>query len=233
MSELTDQQIFDRLGAIKGLPTCSQWAEGFADSIRDQIISGRTLSDRQKATCNKILKENSKEAQKSLANWKSEYKMHHKKKAMQIALYYNSQAVGYYGDIVKTILAGDVPRRGPYLKMCNNKYAKKVLAELERKPRFGTEDHIIPNSKFLSGYSFNKTMMAEAGHEEKWVSSEEQENFKKKGGIIIAIDDKILSAAKGSKRYLVLPFGSVKTYYVEERFLKKKPASKKKSKENA
>ena len=85
MSELTDQQIFDRLGAIKGLPTCSQWAEGFADSIRDQIKRGRTLSDRQKATCNKILKENSKEALKSLANWESEYKMHHKKKAMQIA----------------------------------------------------------------------------------------------------------------------------------------------------
>ena len=56
MSELTDQQIFDRLGAIKGWPTCSQWAAGFADSIRDQIKRGRTLSDRQKATCHKILK---------------------------------------------------------------------------------------------------------------------------------------------------------------------------------
>ena len=87
MSELTDQQIFDRLGTIKGLPTCSQWAAGFADSIRDQIKRGRTLSDRQKATCYKILKENSKEANRELANWATEYQMHHKKKAKQIATY--------------------------------------------------------------------------------------------------------------------------------------------------
>jgi len=226
MSELTDQQIFDRLGAIKGLPTCSQWAEGFADSIREQIKRGRTLSERQKATCNKILKENSKEAQQELANWESEYKMHHKKKAMQIALYYSSQAAGYYGDVVKTILAGDVPRRGSYLKMQNNKYAKKVLAELERKPRFGADDHIIPNTKFQTGYSFSNAMMRSTKSEE-YVSAEERNNFRQRGGVIIGIDDKIVSAAKGSKRYIVLPFGSIKTYFVEERFLKIKPKVKK------
>ena len=110
MSELTDQQIFDRLGAIKGLPTCSQWAAGFADSIRDQIKRGRTLSERQRATCNKILKENSKEAQKSLANWESEYNMHHKKKAKQIATYYSVQSGGYFRDLVRVILSDEVPR---------------------------------------------------------------------------------------------------------------------------
>jgi len=226
MSELTDQQIFDRLGAIKGLPTCSQWAEGFADSIRDQIKRGRTLSERQKATCHKILKENNKEAQKSLANWQSEYNMHHKKKAKQIATYYKSQAAGYYGDIVKDILEGKVPIRGKYLKMRNNKYAKKVLAEIERKPRFSTEDHIIPNSKFQEGYSFNAAMMS-CRNNTGYVSGNEKRNFRVRGGIIIDVDDKIHSAAKGAKRYLVLPFGSAETYWVEERFLKKKPKAKK------
>ena len=226
MSELTDQQIFDRLGAIKGLPTCSQWAAGFADSIRDQIKRGRTLSDRQKATCHKILKENSKEANRELANWASEYEMHHKKKAKQIATYYSVQSGGYFRDLVKTILADEVPPRGKYLKMRNNKYAKKVLAEIERTPRFSTEDHIIPNSKFQEGYSFNDAMMScrnNTGH----VSGNEKRNFKARGGIIIDVDDKIHSAAKGAKRYLVLPFGSAETYWVEERFLKKKAKVKK------
>ena len=127
MSDLTDQQIYDRLGKIKGLPTCSQWAAGFSESIREQIDKGRTLSDRQKVVCLKILKENNKEAQKSLANWESEYNMHHKKKATQLALYYKSQDGGYYGDIVKDILEGKVPIRGKYLKMRNNKYAKKAV----------------------------------------------------------------------------------------------------------
>ena len=226
MSELTDQQIFDRLGAIKGLPTCSQWAEGFADSIRDQIKRGRTLSERQKATCNKILKENSKEANRELANWASEYKMHHKKKAKQIATYYSVQTGGYFRDLVKTILADEVPPRGKYLKMRNNKYAKKVLAEIERKPRFSTEDHIIPNSKFQEGYSFNPAMMS-CRNNTGYVSGNEKRNFRVRGGVIIDVDDKIHSAAKGAKRYLVLPFGSAETYWVEERFLKKKAKVKK------
>ena len=226
MSDLTDQQIYDRLGKIKGLPTCSQWAEGFAESIRQQMDKGRTLSDRQKVVCLKILKENNKEAQKSLANWESEYNMHHKKKAIQLAIYYKSQAAGYYGDIVKDILEGKVPIRGKYLKMRNNKYAKKVLAEIERKPRFSTEDHIIPNSKFQDGYSFNAAMMS-CRNNTGYVSGNEKRNFKARGGIIIDVDDKIHSAAKGAKRYLVLPFGSAETYWVEERFLKKKAKVKK------
>jgi hypothetical protein len=148
------------------------------------------------------------------------------RKAKQIATYYKSQAAGYYGDLVKVILADEVPPRGKYLKMRNNKYAKKVLAEIERKPRFSTEDHIIPNSKFQDGYSFNAAMMScrnNTGH----VSGNEKRNFKARGGIIIDVDDKIHSAAKGAKRYLVLPFGSAETYWVEERFLKKKAKVKK------
>ena len=226
MSELTDQQIFDRLGAIKGLPTCSQWAEGFADSIRDQISKGRTLSLPQRAACRKIFKENSEEAQAQLANWASEYKMHHKQEANQLATYYKHQSGGYFGDLVRTILADEVPARGKYLKMRNNKFAKKVLAEIERKPRFSTDDHIIPNSKFLDGYSFKHPMMS-SRNGQSYVTGEEKTNFKSRGGIIIGIDDKICSAAKGSKRYLVLPFGSANTYWVEERFLKKKAKVKK------
>jgi hypothetical protein len=223
MSELTDQQIFDRLGAIKGLPTCTQWAEGFADSIRDQISNGRALSDRQKATCRKILDENSKEAQAQLANWASEYKMHHKREANQLATYYKHQSGGYFGDLVTTILIGEVPPRAKYIKMRNNKFAKKVLAELERKPRFSTEDHIIPNSKFQLPFT---PSMISSRDGKSWVTREEKTNFKSRGGIIIGIDDKIVSAAKGAKRYLVLPFGSVETYWCEERYLKKKPALK-------
>jgi len=227
MSDLTDQQIYERLGKIKGLPTCDQWSAGFADSIREQIAKGRTLSDRQKAVCNRILKENSEEAQQELANWESEYNNHHKKAAIKIATYYKAQAAGYYGDVVKVVLEGKIPPRGKFLKMRNNKYAKKVLAELERKPRFTIDDQIVPNSKFVTGYSFNDSMMQSTDSGAR-ADSDERLNFKRRGGIIIGVDDKITSAAKGSKRYIVLPFGSMKTYFVEERYMKIKPKVKKK-----
>jgi len=223
--DLTDEQIVTRLGAIKSLPTCTQWATGFAESIIEQSSKGRMLSDRQKVVCYKILKESNEEAQQSLANWEAEYKIKHKNEAKQIASYYSAQAAGYFGDVVKVVLADEVPPRAKYLKMRNNKYAKKVLSELERKPRFGTEDHIVPNSKFLTGYSYNSSMMET--REGQQPLPDVRESFKRRGGIILGVDNKIKSAARGAKRYLVLPFGSAETYWCEERYLKIKPKVKK------
>ncbi len=226
MSELTDQQIYDRLGKITGLPTCSQWAKGFADSICEQITKGRTLSDRQKVVCYKILKENSEEAQESLANWHEEYNTKFKSLGYKISSYYQAQGGGYYGNVATPVLAGKVPERRAFLKMINNKYAKKVIAEIERKPRFSTDDHIIPNSKFLTGYSAtNRMICTRTG---QLPHKEIRQSFKARGGVILGVDDKIVSAAKGAKRYLVLPFGAAEVYLVEERFLKVKPKVKKK-----
>jgi hypothetical protein len=197
MEDLTDQQFYERLGEIKGTPTCSQWAEGFADSIREQIGKGRTLSDRQKVVCYKILKENNEEAQQSLANWEEEYETKYKSLGYKI----------------------------------------KVIAEIKRKPRFSTDDHIIPNSKFLTGYSATNRMICNRSGSLPY--KEIRESFKARGGVILGVDDKIVSAAKGSKRYLVLPFGATEVYLVEvpfgatevylveERYLKIKPKVKK------
>ena len=221
MNVLTDQQIYDRLGKIAGLPTCSQWAKGFADSICEQITKGRTLSDRQKVVCYKILKENSEEAQESLANWHEEYNTKFKSLGYKISSYYQAQGGGYYGNVATPVLAGKVPERRAFLKMINNKYAKKVIAEIERKPRFSTDDHIIPNSKFLTGYSATNRMICTRSGQLPY--KEIRESFKARGGIILGVDDKIVSAAKGSKRYIVLPFGATEVYLVEERYLKIKP----------
>ncbi len=225
MNVLTDQQIYDRLGKIAGLPTCSQWAKGFADSICEQITKGRTLSDRQKVVCYKILKENSEEAQESLANWHEEYNTKFKSLGYKISSYYQAQGGGYYGNVATPVLAGKVPERRAFLKMINNKYAKKVIAEIERKPRFSTDDHIIPNSKFLTGYSATNRMICTRSGQLPY--KEIRESFKARGGIILGVDEKIVSAAKGSKRYLVLPFGATEVYLVEERYLKIKPKVKK------
>jgi len=225
MNVLTDQQIYDRLGKIAGLPTCSQWAKGFADSICEQITKGRTLSDRQKVVCYKILKENSEEAQESLANWHEEYNTKFKSLGYKISSYYQAQGGGYYGNVSAPVLAGKVPERRAFLKMINNKYAKKVIAEIERKPRFSTDDHIIPNSKFLTGYSATNRMICTRSGQLPY--KEIRESFKARGGIILGVDEKIVSAAKGSKRYLVLPFGATEVYLVEERYLKIKPKVKK------
>lgn len=221
----TDKQLCDRLAKIGDLPTCTNWSRGFADSIREQIKKGYTLSDKQRATCFKILQENSPQEIEKAERWAEDYNTIHKSQAFIVATYYRQQTAGYYGDVAISILAGRVPLRHKFLKMMNNKYAKKVLAELERKPRFTIDDHIIPNSKFLTGYSFSGAMMSTSSGQLADYTSRTQ--FDIRGGIILGYDNKIHSAAKGSKRVHVLPFGSTKTYYCEERYLKLKPKVKK------
>lgn len=220
----TDKQLCDRLAKIGDLPTCTNWSRGFADSIREQIKKGYTLSDKQRATCFKILQENSPQEIEKAERWAEDYNTIHKSQAFIVATYYRQQTAGYYGDVAISILSGEVPLRHKFLKMMNNKYAKKVLAELERKPRFTIDDHIIPNSKFLTGYSFSEAMMQT--REGAGAQRGPRTQFASRGGIILGYDNKIHSAAKGSKRVHVLPFGSVKTYWCEERFLKKKPKVK-------
>ena len=220
-----DNGLTARLKGIRNLPTCTPWSQGFIDSIVTQIEAGRTISQRQMEVVNRLFDENSPEAQKKLANWEEEYKTKHKANGYIIASYYRAQGGGYYGNVATPVLSGEVPDRRAFLKMVNNKYAKKVLAELARPPRFGSDTHIIPNSKFYTGYSATCAMIQT--REGKLPRQEVRENFKNRGGIILGVDDKIVSAAKGSKRYLVLPFGASEVYLVEERFLKTKPKVKK------
>jgi hypothetical protein len=51
-------------------------------------------------------------------------------------------------------------------------------------------------------------------------------NFKKRGAFVIGIMPEILSAAKGAKRYKLLPIGETTPIIVEERFLKAGKKSK-------
>lgn len=217
--------LASRLRALRDLPTCDQWSQGFVDSIVEQIGNGRHISPKQMMIVERIMRENSPEALAALANWEEEYKSKYKEVGYLIANYYQMQGGGYYGNVSRPVLSGEVPDRRAFLKMVNNKYAKKVLAELQRPPRFGTDTHIIPNSKFLTGYSATNAMIStRAGQLPR---AEVREHFKNRGGIILGVDDKVVSAAKGSKRYLVLPFGATEIYLVEERFLKVKPKAKK------
>ncbi len=52
MSELTDQQIFDRLGLIKGAPTCSQWhwASRIASVTRSSRVAACQTARRSSVT---------------------------------------------------------------------------------------------------------------------------------------------------------------------------------------
>ena len=52
------------------------------------------------------------------------------------------------------------------------------------------------------------------------------QTFKKRGGFVLRVEEDILNAVKGAKRYKLLPVGETTPVIVEERYLKKAPKRK-------
>ena len=103
-----------------------------------------------------------------------------------------------------------IPSQKEYVKLCENKYALKVREEHFKKPRF-SEGSVVQVRTVISANSHYR-------YENGNVSVRIQNQY----AIVIETDAlPIRRAAKGSKVYKILPFGSSKAYYVSESDLKK------------
>jgi hypothetical protein len=202
-----------KIEAALSLTVCGGWDRSFLESVLSQMQKGRQLSVKQRQALGKVLARNTPEADKNHANWAIEYNKEHRLTATVLACYHSRQP--YYREMSKDILRGLVPSRNKYLRMRDNKYSKKVLREAEREPRFEVDTYVIPRAMFDSykDAEFQTDMIWR--HQNKIIH-----NFKKRGAFVISIMPEILSAAKGAKRYKLLPIGETTPIIVEERFLK-------------
>ena len=192
---------------------CGGWDRGFLESILEQIAKGRDLSAKQRQTLGKVLGRNTQEAQKLHENWSATYETDYRASAIVLASYHKHQP--YYKPMATDILAGKVPERGKFLRMYDNKYSKKVLVQHSAPAKYGSGDYLRPRANFDSykHVEFENDML--------W-SSQNQTilNFKKRGGFVLKVCVEIRSAAKGAKRYKLLPVGESTPLIIEERFLK-------------
>jgi|TARA_R110002110_G_scaffold298913_1_gene513264 hypothetical protein len=208
---MTPEQILTEIERIYDQPTMSNWARGFCDSIGEQIRLNRRLSEKQTTVMQKIFAENSERSLQDLKAWGDEYARTWQKEAKVLATYYKQ--TGYYSHLADTILRDEIPFQIAFLKMCSNKYAKKVLAESRKLPKYDLGTHVTSNSK-ASRAHIRSTVNAS-------LSYGCYDNFRKRGGIIIEVSPMVHSAAKGAKRYKILPIGAVEMFWIEERFMKK------------
>jgi hypothetical protein len=194
-------------------PVCGGWDRAFLESILGQLSKGNTLSVKQKQTLGKVLARNTAEEQKKHENWSLIYDKEYRSSAVVLASYHISQP--YYKAMAGDILIGHVPERGKFLRMYDNKYSKKVLTQHAAAPKYALGDYLIPRSSFDSyrHIEFEGDMI--------WANQNKLiQNFKKRGGFVIEVCKEIHSAAKGAKRYKLLPIGETISIIVEERFLK-------------
>jgi hypothetical protein len=105
-----------------------------------------------------------------------------------------------------------IPSKKQYRRMCENKYAKKVIAETfsPAKYKVGTvvvfrtsaplhSAYDVPGADFFGEHTLPGDMAL----------------------VIEAHSSPVLSPTKGSKKYKVLPFGKTNVVEVQERFIKR------------
>jgi hypothetical protein len=91
------------------------------------------------------------------------------------------------------------------MKLHTNKFAQKVLTAWHAQPKYATGTMV--SCRASANWSAKQALA--------------------KGGIIIASNLPIVSAANGAKRYKVLPVGAAAPVEIEERHIKKFKAPKK------
>ena len=204
-------QEIDALIARMPEEDASSWNMGFVQSIREQAMTGHArgyanpLSQTQRTKLKEISSEYTADALAAREEWPTVYRDTYRNDAVVLADYYAS--TNYYQDFVRKVRgnADYVPPKRFFMKLHTNKYAQKVLKAWEA------------DAKYTVGSMVSHRASA------SWAAK----RALAKGGIVIASNLPIISAANGAKRYKVLPVGAVAPVEIEERHIKKFKAPKK------
>ena len=132
-----NQQTVDKL---IGHALLTPWEKGFIESVSDQLKRGRTLSSNQERVVNRCIEKTTPEKVAEREEWAKEYRAKHRETALLCARYYKEQ--GYFHNMVQNLMDDEdfVPSRENYTKMCENKYAKRVIENSKTPFQFGLGD---------------------------------------------------------------------------------------------
>ena len=193
--------MLKRLNALLARVEGNQWASGFVMSLSQQVQGGRDLSEKQNTILEKIERENSDKAIESRKTWHLDYDAEKRERATVAARYYRETS-NYYRDLVNSILDNPdfIPTQRQYKSITENKYAQKVLDAHYAAPKYAVGSFVAMRSSA------------------PWSSRGPTGN---KPCVVIQTNAApIVNAARGVKRYKVLPIGSARPIIVEERHIK-------------
>ena len=124
-----------------------------------------------------------------------------KARKLQIAAKYYLKNPPYFGEVAAKIVEDKtyIPSEKLYRKMVENKYVQKVLATYDTEPAYA-------NGSLVQVRNSQNTPFR---------------SLRGKIALVVSNEGDVSSAAKGGRPYTILPFGSEKTYRVEERWLKR------------
>jgi hypothetical protein len=204
---LTDPALLARIVALGSNSNADDWTRNFCASIAAGFKQYKGLTERQHDIFAKCEARNDPKNIEEREEWRASYTDEHRRIAGVCAAYYKANPP-YFADLVARVLSNPefIPSKRQYGALCANKYAKKVLKAHDADAAFavGSFVQLRASGRYGTLGPLNR-------------------------GTIIAVDaSPVVSAARGSKIYQVLPFGSPSTVNIQERYLKKLRGTKNK-----
>lgn len=183
------------------------------------------LSSSQLYHLERLYNKYSMEEIKKKEEFAENYSDDHRSIALKCAHYYENQYPPYYDRIVEKVLAdpqGHVLSYGEYNKMCNNKYAKKILASYEEEAKYQVGDFV--QIRATNRVDIANTNQKEGHMPRRSVCSQMANKF----CMVIEVNARpITRAAKGARVYKVLITDEARPIFAHESDLKKARGKKK------
>ena len=203
LAQAAANPLNDRLAVLSDRVDPGTWDAGFVESVTAQVQRGRDLSPKQLEIVSKIEDRWSDEARAAANTWKQTYldSAEMQERTNIVATYY--QTVGYYAGLAENILhtEGFVPTEKQYKSITTNKFAKKILEAWYAEPKYPVGSYVVVRDT-APGMVRGKAKNAPC--------------------VILKTNAAYpRCAAKGTKIYQILPFGSPAAIMVEERYVKK------------
>ena len=210
--------MLDRLNTLYARTEPASYANGYTESLINQVKADRRLSERQMEVLRKIESEHNDEAMTERTKWVESYKNDPtlRNDAIVAAHYY--QTTGYFRSTANAIIGDEsfIPTYSQYNKMVKNKYAQKVLTSHYADPKYQLGQLVTFRANAPSG-----CRNLGGAYLKRDVAM-----------MVVAVDAApVTSAARGGKVYKLLPVGKAETRRVEERHIMKL-RKKKSSSEN-
>ena len=193
----------------------TEWEVSFCHSLIHQLEKGRTLSEKQMTVYQKIEGKLQSDL-RGHAGWKSSWDALKAKRWKMALTYYEGEGT-YFQQLVRRSKVDPewIPTESEYKKLTENKFASRVIQELEKDPVFQPGQCVQLRSN-AGIESLRREDFRTSGY-----THESLRLLKSSILFILGPRDVVASAAKGAREYKVLPAGWTQSIVVQERYLKK------------
>ena len=195
---ISDEKILKRILALKQNSSISPNVFSFVSSLAAGFKKYGGVTQKQyEAFCE--IEESYLHAEKRTSEWAQQYNDKHREIAHICALYYCDNPP-YYGDLSYRLLYDKnfIPTEKQYKSLTENKYSLKVLESHYATSKYKVNDYVSLRKNNPTRIRENTNLFV----------------------VVQVAPEPVTTAAKGTKKYKILPLDNKETYIVEERWLK-------------